>query len=110
MKVYEGRRRDGPGSTLVVVLGDSPNGRKLNPRWDIRNHSPNGFEWGYGGSGPAQLALAILCDLIGEDQATRNGLYQTFKFKVIAGLKTDSWVLTEEEIQQAVAAIKQEEN
>lgn len=26
----------------------------------FRNHSPDGFEWGYGGSGPAQLALGIL--------------------------------------------------
>ena len=26
----------------------------------VRNHSPDGFNWGYGGSGPAQLALAIL--------------------------------------------------
>jgi len=26
----------------------------------VWNHSPDGFNWGYGGSGPAQLALAIL--------------------------------------------------
>src|SRR5204863_5783137 len=26
----------------------------------VINHSPDGFAWGYGGSGPAQLALAIL--------------------------------------------------
>lgn len=26
----------------------------------VRNHSPGGFSWGYGGSGPAQLALAIM--------------------------------------------------
>jgi hypothetical protein len=31
----------------------------------IRNHSPSGFEFGYNGSGPAQLALAILADLFG---------------------------------------------
>lgn len=109
VKTYQGKRRDGPGSALVIVLGDSPNGRKLNPRWDVRNHSPDGFEWGYGGSGPAQLALAILCDLIGEEQATERGLYQKFKANVIAGLKTGSWILTEEEIKQAVAAIKREE-
>src|SRR5262245_22144387 len=29
---------------------------------ELRNHSPTGFEWGYGGSGPAQLALALLVD------------------------------------------------
>ncbi len=26
----------------------------------VYNHSPDGFNFGYGGSGPAQLALAIL--------------------------------------------------
>ncbi len=26
----------------------------------IRHHSPDGIEWGYGGSGPADLALNIL--------------------------------------------------
>lgn len=34
-------------------------------RLEIRSHSPTGFEWGYGGSGPAQLALAILADHFG---------------------------------------------
>ena len=33
-----------------------------------KGHSPSGFEWGYLGSGPAQLALAILCDYLGEPQ------------------------------------------
>ena len=31
----------------------------LNPRHDSGNHSPTGLEWGYSGSGPAQLALAL---------------------------------------------------
>ena len=29
----------------------------------VYNHSPDGFDWGYGGSGPAQLALAICIEL-----------------------------------------------
>jgi hypothetical protein len=28
----------------------------------IVNHSPDGFSWGYSGSGPSQLALAILLE------------------------------------------------
>ncbi len=28
----------------------------------VCNHSPDGFAWGYGGSGPAQLALAVLLE------------------------------------------------
>lgn len=37
-------------------------GRRVKPNRSQRvwNHSPDGFSWGYAGSGPAQLALAIL--------------------------------------------------
>jgi hypothetical protein len=36
-------------------------GRELNPAegQKLRNHSPDGFNWGYGGSGPAQLAVTL---------------------------------------------------
>lgn len=40
----------------------------------VRNHSPDGFSWGYAGSGPAQLALAILLRAT-DDQATAERLY-----------------------------------
>lgn len=43
------------------------------------NHSPDGFNWGYAGSGPAQLALAILLE-----QALSH--YQQFKWDVISKL------------------------
>lgn len=33
---------------------------ELEPSLKVYNHSPDGFSWGYAGSGPAQLALAIL--------------------------------------------------
>lgn len=52
-----------------------------------RNHSPDGFSWGYGGSGPAQLALAILLRLTTPQKA--QNLYQQFKFDVIATLPQD---------------------
>jgi hypothetical protein len=39
----------------------------LPPRLDLFNHSPTGFNWGYSGSGPAQLALAILADHFGHN-------------------------------------------
>ncbi len=65
-------------------------------RTDIRGHSPTGFEWGYGGSGPAQLALAILADAVGAERART--LYQKFKFQVIAGFAGDRWELTRDEV------------
>ena len=39
-------------------------GPKTNVPRTIIEHSPDGFEWGYGGSGPADLALNILNMLI----------------------------------------------
>ncbi|MCK4909027.1 MAG: hypothetical protein KAS70_03945 [Planctomycetes bacterium] len=48
----------------------------------IRNHSPTGFSWGYLGSGPAQLALAICIELYGARKAT--DFYQGFKEKYIS--------------------------
>lgn len=47
----------------------------------LHNHSPDGFNWGYGGSGPSQLALAVLLELTGGP-----GNYQEFKWRVIANL------------------------
>ena len=64
----------------------------------IRAHSPTGFEWGYGGSGPAQLALALLLN------ATRNpafalSAYQDFKFQVVGLMPKGGWTLTIQEIE-----------
>ena len=55
------------------------NGKLLSPEHSIKviNHSPDGFAWGYAGSGPAQLALAILLTCTTEEDAQR--LHQTFK-------------------------------
>ncbi len=82
MKIYIGTR--GPDGCSVSVQ-DGAEIRMLDSRLDLRNHSPTGFEWGYTGSGPAQLALAILADCLGNDRDALR-LYQTFKFSVIAAL------------------------
>lgn len=52
----------------------------------IRDHSPDGFNWGYGGSGPAQLALAVMLELWPGDLEKVQRFYQDFKFAVIARL------------------------
>lgn len=53
--------------------------------FQIKMHSPDGFNWGYSGSGPAQLALAIIL-LYVKDEKWIYRLYQNFKWEVIAGL------------------------
>jgi len=61
------------------------NGRELLPIRSQKayNHSPDGFSWGYGGSGPAQLALALM--LLFTDRRTALGVYQAFKTAFVAG-------------------------
>lgn len=69
----------GDAETREVYL----DGKFLDPKPSQKhhNHSPDGFNWGYGGSGPAQLALAIILKLTGKSDG-----YQDFKFKVIAAI------------------------
>lgn len=77
----------GDWSTRKVWL----NGKELSPKRSIkyRNHSPDGFNWGYGGSGPAQLALGICLELFGDEAAGR--IYQDFKWKLISTLPQTSF-------------------
>ena len=75
----------------------------------IQLHSPTGMEWGYLGSGPADLALSILVDYFDEGSPTKKELaglepskpvilHQRFKRKFVGGFSKGSWTLTEEEI------------
>jgi len=91
MKIYVG-----------LGTGEVIGGKKVlvdgKPLWHIIVHSPDGFNWGYGGSGPADLALAILADLIGEEEARKH--YQAFKWDFIAKLpQGKGWTLKEEQIR-----------
>jgi hypothetical protein len=60
-------------------------GERLSPARSQRvvNHSPDGFAWGYGGSGPAQLALALLLEA-GLDDVTAQRLHQDLKWDLVA--------------------------
>lgn len=49
----------------------------------IRNHSPDGFSWGYHGSGPAQTALAICLHIL-KNHYVAEALYQNFKDDFVA--------------------------
>ena len=72
----------------------------LNGHQDITNHSPMGFAWGYPGSGPAQLALALMVEEFGSDISKHPIHYQVFKDKVIARLDGEcDWSLSSNQIQ-----------
>jgi len=66
MKGYVARRELDKVHVYVVQT----NAERQIERHDLKHvmiHSPDGFEWGYRGSGPADLALSILADFFGEN-------------------------------------------
>ena len=75
----------------------------LRARLDLRNHSPTGFAWGYGGSGPAQLALAILADASADD-ITAQQCYQQFKCERIATLPRGAWEMEASDVLEWLQA------
>jgi len=95
---FRGTRDEGRCEVVMWDLDERP--VPLPMRNDIRNHSPDGPNWGYGGSGPAQLALALLCQVV--DRYLAEVLYQWFKAEVVAGWTGDSWFITRGQIQQWV--------
>ena len=99
MKTYTGAvTPDGMNWTAHV------DGRPLKPRFDLYRHSPDGFAWGYGGSGPAQLALALCADIL-KDDARALSVYQLFKAAFVTRLdKDEPWRASEEDLRAIIEA------
>jgi hypothetical protein len=69
------------------------------------NHSPTGFCWGYGGSGPAQLAFSIMLDYLNGDVHRTWEIYQDFKSKFVVGWPIDKpFKITGQEIESFITA------
>ncbi len=122
-KVYDGRRKDvrsGSGfdplvtGEWIVTVTDNET-CVVRPLTHHKRHSPDGFAWGYGGSGPAELARCILIDHFGGadrlllayrdlDEAVPVTLYQRFKETVVEGWPMDgSWRCTSDLIDGFLA-------
>jgi hypothetical protein len=108
-KTYIGTpHRDSVSGQSLVTVCDGQKSEPLPLRLDLFNHSPTGFSWGYGGSGPAQLAVALLADALGDDDRAIR-LHQCFKFKVVACWpEGERWWITTEQITTVVNLIEQE--
>lgn len=106
MKTYIGDNT-GPGPQTVTVKvvnlveQESVTRREyelpLKPSLKLWNHSPDGFQWGSPGSGTAQLALAILLDLL-KDKGVAVTLHEEFQRRFIDSAGTHL-VITEPEIR-----------
>ena len=106
MKIYRGTR--GPTGIAAVTVEDSTAVSSLAARRDLRNHSPDGLDWGYLGSGPSQLSLALLADHFGAGTGAirlATTLYQDFKFALVARLPRDGWTLTGKQIGQELCRL-----
>jgi Family of unknown function (DUF6166) len=99
VKAYRGTRVD-RGQTLnvtEVVVNDHRQQRPLPfvSKWAAERPDPAGtdptFEWGYGGTGPSDLAASILADHLG--RPVGHPLVQRFKDDVVVGLPRDGFVL-----------------
>jgi len=100
-KHYISKHDNTPGNSPVYVK-DNDDIYELDPRHDLASHS-KGFAWGYGGSGPAQLALAILADARGDTFAITH--YQKFKWEAIANYPSDKPLnISEVEINAVIGA------
>lgn len=96
MKTYTGARTfDG-----VVVSVD---GAPLSPRGDLKAFSLDGFEWGYEGPDPTQLALAILADAADDEAAL--AFAPAFMTEIVANFDNE-WEMTEEQVRAALQALR----
>lgn len=82
-KIYRGKRTEGGVDVSVLVI-DRRERKRVRAVRHIPFHSPAGFKWGYQGSGPADLALAILVDYFRE-RPPRTGW--------LAGKKFSRWTV-----------------
>lgn len=119
MKIYFGRR-DASGAITVGVAEDDQTVRDLR---HVEAHSPDGFEWGYGGSGPADLALSILADYfegLWEPELDHDkfanmvrirswAYHQSFKRDFIETAKPKGWEISEEDVDHWLERRKEKE-
>jgi hypothetical protein len=95
MKTYRGDR-------TIDGLDVSVDGEPLAERFDLKVVSPDGFEWGYEGPQPAQLALALLADHCGNDQALAH--YDLFMREIVSNFNNE-WEMTGADIDEALENI-----
>lgn len=102
--------RDQDGSGRVLLDGEqlAPG----SPIWEtslcLRNHSPSGPEWGYHGSGPAQLAIAMLLAVTDTDEAER--YYPLFRSGVLAVIRGDRWLLPVDQVETWLAGVRNQDH
>lgn len=102
---YHGKRRRN-GSAFVSKSGEDGPLQLLPLGLEHVRHSPDGFEWGYGGSGPAQLAFALCLDVLGDPKEAEL-IYHDLKRSLIQYLPREGWEMDRENLVEAIDALKE---
>jgi len=92
------------GDVVCCFLNGEP-ATNIAHLWHL--HSPTGFAWAYGGSGPADLALNILLNFTTRDEA--EFLHQDFKRAFIQTLPKEGGVIKRATITAWLQAQRKEE-
>lgn len=93
-----------PGADADIRLWRDATGNALaNIPQSLCLHSPTGFEWGYHGSGPAELALNILNLFV--TPAMAHQLHQQFKDKYIATMARDGGTIHAADVKKWIADV-----
>ncbi len=96
MKTFRGDRTiDG----LMVTVDGQP----LPVHDEIKRFNATGFEWGYDGAGPRQLALAILVEHLG-DNAKALALAEGFMREGTANFNNE-WEMTTDDVDALLATL-----
>jgi len=98
---YVGFRTTSGAHVVVLTAEGSTN---LQPRFDLIRHSPIGFDWGRSGSGQAQLALALLAHVSGDDAFALEH-YQLFQHEIIARFPRHRFEITGSQALQLLAFV-----
>lgn len=91
------------GDRTIDGLAVTADGQPLDTRSDIKTFSSTGFEWGYEGNEPRQLALAILAHHLGDAQRAL-ALTEGFMKDAVANFNNE-WEMTGEDVDALLATL-----
>ena len=102
-EIFRGRKTP---ADCVVELDTDGYGTQLALEKSLRvvDYSLTGFEFGDGGSGPAQLAAAILNEVTDDPELTRT-YYQLFKFDHVAKWDGVTFEISEDEVRNWLQSV-----
>lgn len=96
---FRGYRQGQAGGACLISIVDAAGDERVMGLPEINRscesrHSPDGFQFGYSGSGPTELARAMLIAAIPGDARVRHPrCYRHFRDAFISGIKRDEFEL-----------------